>query len=237
MTANPTVRTAIARLAGAPSAVQIAANGVWERAWRLPVGERAASPAEVAEWIVRNDDAGAPADIAIEVFFADVRPDAEWFIGLRLRPDQQSLAAYLITSTVGATSAVRGVGAQAPIADRVLAAWDALIREPRGTLFSSVPDHADIGVVNAWRSVGTCRVWTRGAPLPDPPAIEDVLRGAPELNRPRPLPLALELAFTRPLEHWVGRQVSSRDERGHRLDTRAAADELRLLLGGPASGA
>jgi hypothetical protein len=191
--------------AGRDRIVQVAVGGRWEEARRieLPDGDARARP------LVR--DAGPPgADVAVEF---------EWlghplvFVGARRGPGGPGEEARF-------EEGVARVAALDPD-DPALAL---------ATLAGGTPDtvdHVELGAANAWRSVGPLRLWTRGDEAPE----RDVaarLREHPALAR-CVAPVALEVAFARPRECWIGIELSTPAGAGH-VVAPAAVDAMLARL-------
>jgi hypothetical protein len=85
-------------------------------------------------------------------------------------------------------------------------------------------EHAELGAANAWQSVGPLRLWTRGGPE-TAVAISERLRDHPALARCA-VPVALEIAFRRPRECWIGMEVSEPSGAEHVV----AAETVEALL-------
>jgi hypothetical protein len=184
--------------------VQAAPDGRWEDARSLAV------PAEAAEVRALIAGVGGPgADVAVEF---------EWlgaplvFVGARREPG----------ATGFEDDAVRVVEADPDDPAFALA-----------LLAGGAPeaiDHVELGAANAWRSVGPLRLWTRGQAGPPPPRVAEALRGHPALAR-CVAPVALEVAFRRPRECWIGIEVSTPAGGVHVVDPAAVERRFARLLG------
>ena len=92
----------------------------------------------------------------------------------------------------------------------------------------SEPDHVELGAANAWRSVGPLRLWTQGEP-PAPLGLAARLAAHPALARCT-RPVALEVAFRRPRECWLGVEVSTRVGGVHVVDPAGVEALVARLL-------
>ncbi|GAB2831104.1 hypothetical protein GCM10022221_32400 [Actinocorallia aurea] len=178
------------RAALAVTRLQFASGGVWEEPF--VVRPHTASVRELDEWLDAADE-----DVAVEVFCTD-----EVFLGARVA-DPVFLRAVLEAVRRGTWSTL----ADAP------AHW----RLPDGTplLPGDRPEKLEVGVVNAWRSVGPSLLWRRGEPAPNFARLGEALRLAAYAT-----PVALEAAWTVPatagtVPAWIGVNVS---EPLYRLD-------------------
>jgi hypothetical protein len=140
----------------------------------------------LSDWLATASD-----DIALEIFFGEAA-----FIGLRLKPFQH-LAELMRFCDSPSIDSLRDIFA---------------VPE----LFRGKPDFAELGVVNAWRSVGAKLVWQQGESLPTLDNLEKLLEDSPLWIQSKPL--ALELAYTKPLPHWRAVPVSEQSENVYRLD-------------------
>lgn len=165
------------------------------------------SPAEVSLWL-REYAAEGAADIAVEVFFHEPggesgkgsggeSGDGRVFLGMR-RPELED--PVRAGAFVHAVTASLADGSCARLADAVRRWW-------WPGAFTGPPHALDLGVVNAWHSVGPARVWRTGAPPPEPEDIAERLATRPELLAPSELPLAVEVAYGHPWPHWLGIQL------------------------------
>ncbi len=73
--------------------------------------------------------------------------------------------------------------------------------------------HIELGAANAWQSVGPMRLWTRGRGV-STGTIAARLNKHPALARCI-APVALEVAFNRPRECWIGVEISEPHADGH----------------------
>jgi hypothetical protein len=130
-------------------------------------------------------------DVAVELF-----SDEASLIGLRLKPFQHEakLLSFCENPTMESLREIFGAA-----------------------LFRGKPDYAELGVVNAWKSLGSSIIWRQGERLPNIENLEIWIR---------PKPIALEFAYNQPLPHWQAFPVSVKTEQGYRLDL----DLLRQVL-------
>lgn len=169
-----------------PTSAQFAKAGVWEKAWRIDA-RQPPGPADLA--------ADLPAyladatDLAFEAFFGPA------FFGLRLTGPRTALEPFAL-QCLQALHAARAGGFMAVMQRRFqLPAPDAR------------PAFAEIGCVNAWKSIGALRI-------PDPAAalarFEDTwhaLRQQPLFHDTRHAK-AIEFAGDHPLPHWFALPIS-----------------------------
>lgn len=122
-------------------------------------------------------------DIAVELFFGEAA-----FIGVRLKPFQHESELMRLCANPSITS----------------------LREIFGTeLFCGEPTFAELGVVNAWQSLGTKIIWRQGENVPNRNNLEIWIR---------PKPIAIEFAYSQPLPHWRAYPVSVQSDAGYQLD-------------------
>jgi len=205
-------------LTGQPTALQLAANGAWEQAWRLRPGERPPSAQAVRRWLDRYDDS-----IALEVF---AHPGGEGaFLGARLAGLEPAERARVVQAVVDSVS-----GSAWSDLGEVLAGLEGILPRATEPLLAGDPAWLELGVVNAWRSVGSQVLWRAGEPPPNEGTFRRALRARRQLLAPQANPLALEFAFTDPLPHWLGMPVSKPAREGHVLDLSAALTLSEVLL-------
>lgn len=122
-------------------------------------------------------------DVALELFSGEAE-----FIGLRLKPFRHEAEILRFCDNPDINSLREIFSAE---------------------LFSGKPDYAEIGVVNAWQSLGSKIIWQRGEALPKLESMEVWIR---------PKPIALEFAYKHPLPHWQAFPVSVKTEQGYQID-------------------
>jgi hypothetical protein len=162
--------------------------------------EMPASKTLLSDWLT-----SASEDIALEIFFEEAS-----FVGLRLKPfhHQEELMRFCENPSI---ESLREIFA-AP------------------NLFLGTPDFAELGVVNAWQSVGSKIVWRQGESIPTLKKLEELLANSPLWTQSKPL--ALELAYTKPLSHWTAVPVSEKSEAAYRLDLEALYQALHHRIDG-----
>jgi hypothetical protein len=163
----------------------------------------------------------APTDIGWEVFLAD-GAGSDQFFGIRLaglsKAEQQRFC-------VGALRFFDSRGRRSgqdflEFARNMLAA-------PQ--LLNGQPSFLELGIVNAWRSMGPVRFESApGAPMACE-KLQQALAAHPHYSEIRANPIAIELAFDSPLPHWLGVVVSCAHASGHRIDIEAAAALCRAV--------
>jgi len=163
-----------------PTLGQFAKQGGWEAAWSFPAGEPPA-PEILRAYL------GGAGEVAFEAFFGDA------FFGLRL----QGVAAEV---EAGAQACM---AAMAEAADGA-ALVGALARRLGCDGFGRKLAFAEVGAVNAWRSVGAFRI---DDPSPAMPWLDALLR-APVAHHAMHRK-AIEFAFEDPMPHWFALPVSA----------------------------
>jgi len=204
--------------------MQLAADGEWEKAWSWPVAEPPTDSA-LDDWLDAN--AG---DVAAEIFFSDGTGDdvTGLFIGVRIADLSASARRFFLRHTVD-----RLRTREWPTLSTVVDNWWSTIT-PGTKPTGGGPDVLELGVVNAWRSVGARTVWKKGDPAGDETQLRDLLGSHSPLLRPQPLPIAVELAYGSPRPQWLALPVSERTTEGHRLRLSALADIVRQVADGTA---
>lgn len=168
----------------APTLCQFAKNGQWESAWSFPRSPLP-SHSQLAAYLAQSTE------LAFEAFFGDS------FFGARL---------------TGSALEVENFGVKCL---RAVHAQELFFQVFRHDFCCPVPGqqpaYAEIGCVNAWRSVGALR-----ASMPElaPDRFENLLHTVFEssISRDTHNSKAIEFAFERPLAHWFGLPISGSDE-------------------------
>lgn len=180
----------------APPVLQIAADGHWETATSVNLAEGRASALEAVEQVAR----AAQHDIAVEIMWP-----TQAICGVRWTVDRWNEAAGRTGHAYDALTT--GHTAEA--------ALFALL----GSAPSAMVEFAELGAVNAWRSVGPVALWHQGEELSEE-MIDTALRRRPDIESCG-YPLSVELAVTNPLPCWVGVYVSVPHGQVHHLDRQA----------------
>lgn len=188
----------------AARAIQLAPDGQWERATTLPAA-RASLDAAVA-WVANAHDSDRN---AIEVLFGG--PVFERLIGVR---GASPLLLQLLPGVARpqtwprAIEAVRGVAGPSMF-------------EASTTAF------VELGVFNAWHTFGAARLWSASEGRPAPETVVARALASAHGSAVRPGPILLERAWTSPVEHWIGQDVSEPVVGGYALSTERVRAALR----------
>ncbi|WP_157615493.1 hypothetical protein [Rhizobacter sp. Root404] len=182
---------------------QFAKSGAWEDAWRVD-RKRLVDLSELRDYI------GDSSEIAFESFFDDV------FVGVRCRGAPVTLLQFSL-------ACIHALGKSSP-KDFALSMDRFIGGESR-----QPAQFAEIGCVNAWKSVGPIRINRTPYGFP---AIEDlwplVQRSPCGLDEHHAK--AIEFSFGGPCDHWIGLPVSGRV--GPRaIDADLLAEALTLYAG------
>ncbi len=164
----------------APGMCQFAKDGVWEQAWSFP-GDRLPSPPELDSYLANRGE------VAFEAFFGSA------FFGARLTGTTPEVKAFSLKCIKALT-------------DRATL-FDTFKREIGCPVFGQKPDFAEIGCVNAWRSIGAFRISDLQAASSGFELLWDAICDSP-VGRDTVHAKAIEFAFKQPLEHWFGIPVS-----------------------------
>jgi hypothetical protein len=164
----------------APTLCQFAKDGVWEEAWSFP-SDRPPSLPELESYLANRGE------IAFEAFFGSA------FFGARLSGTAPEVKAFSI-------QCLKAVSAQASF-------FDTFKRELDCPVVGQKPDFAEVGCVNAWRSVGAFRISDLQTASSGFEPLWDLIEGSP-VGRDTDHAKAIEFAFTQPIAHWFGIPVS-----------------------------
>ncbi len=189
--------------ASTPTSGQFAMDGAWEQALSFP-SKRLPDEASLHAYL------GDSTEVAFEAFFGDA------FVGARV---------------IGAPPAIRSFAGQCMVAMHAANHGESFVaafgRHLQLGPLGEVLAFAEVGAVNAWRSVGAFRIQdARGALADLEPlwaALESSPAGCDTQHRK-----ALEFAFEHPLAHWFGIPISTPDAPG-KLSRVLLVDALRLV--------
>lgn len=180
---------------------QFAKDGAWEHAWAFPSDEL---PDEAALCAYL----GTGTEVAFEAFFGDA------FFGVRLS---------------GPPPAIRSFADQCLQAMQAAAqseSFMAALRQQFGPIGEKIA-FAEVGAVNAWRSVGVFRIPDPHSAVSDLNTLWEALKNSP-VGRDARHRKAIEFAFDHPLAHWFGIPVSTRDA-PHKISRALLRDALGLI--------
>jgi hypothetical protein len=179
--------------------VQLAADGEWESCRRTPL---AALDGDAGSALLRSVAGTARHDVGLEVWWP-----GHGFIGVR----------WTLHESDEAVAGLERLLEAAP-ADPV-----GLLEAAAGGPLGPV-SFAEVGAVNAWRSIGPQIVWRRDCPID----VATSLRRRPDLMSCR-FPVAVEFAADTPRPVWLAVEVSAFDGARHRLDEHRLGKCLMVL--------
>ena len=167
----------------APTSCQFAKGGLWESAWSFSI-DRLPSHPELATYLAHSTE------VAFEVFFGHT------FFGARM---------------LGSALEVESFGIKCLQAVRARESFFTVFQREIGCpVAGQQPAFAELGCVNAWRSVGATRI---SGPQLGLAGFEQLWRTVPgsAVGRDTRHAKAVEFAFESPLPHWFGIPVSPAD--------------------------
>ena len=164
----------------APTTCQFAKDGVWEQAWSFP-GNRPPSLTALDGYLENRTE------LAFEAFFGRA------FFGVRLSGTACEVKAFSL-------QCLKAISAQASF-------FDTLRHELGCPVLGQKPDFAEIGCVNAWRSIGAFRMTELPPTASEFELLWSLICDSP-VGRDTGHAKAIEFAFKDPLEHWFGIPIS-----------------------------
>lgn len=164
----------------APTMCQFAKDGLWEQAWSFPC-DRPPSLPELDGYLAHRTE------VAFEAFFGPA------FFGVRLSGTTSEVKAFGI-------KCLNALSAQSSF-------FDALRREIGCPGLGQKPDFAEIGCVNAWRSIGAFRMTELPPTVSEFELLWSLVCDSP-VGRDTDHAKAIEFAFKHPIEHWFGIPIS-----------------------------
>ena len=168
----------------APTSCQFAKGGLWENAWSFP-GSRLPSHPELVAYLAQCTE------VSFEAFFGHS------FFGARMTGSALEVESF----SIKCLSAARAQASFFPV----------LRRELGCPVPGQQPGFAEIGCVNAWRSVGAIRT---SVPELAPARFEQLLQTVrrSSVGRDAQHAKAIAFAFERPLAHWFALPISTPGE-------------------------
>jgi len=163
-----------------PTSFQFAKGGIWENAWSFSV-DRLPSGHELVTYLARGNE------VAFEAFFGRA------FFGARITGSPLDVETFSL-------KCLEAARAQASF-------FPAFQREFGFPVLGQLPTFAEIGCINAWRSVGALCIPHLPLASADFDQLLSSLRGSP-VGHNTCHDKAIEFAFEHPLAHWFGVPVS-----------------------------
>jgi hypothetical protein len=164
----------------APTSCQFAKGGQWEKAWGFSP-DSLPSPLELEAYIAQSNE------IAFEAFFGHA------FFGARKRGSAQELIDFCM-------KCLKAIGSKKHF-------FDTFRHDLGCPVADQPPDFAEIGCVNAWRSIGALRIHPSQLTTLGCESIWHATHDSP-VGRDSQHAKAIEFAFSQPLEHWLGLPIS-----------------------------
>ncbi len=203
---------------GAPFAIKLAADGMWEGAYTAPL-HTSEYQDSLERWL-----AEAGPDVAIEVVFA-----TKAFIGARLRTPERPYAFELARRVFDHLT--DGLGADHRSTSSAASVLDMLDHTIQIRFDGGRPRHAELGVLDRWLTRGPIRLGP--PPWPEPEG-DDALpdhRLSPLLREAAlPTPLMLEVAYGPLGDGWLAMPVPRRARAVGAGDGRIDLNSLSGLL-------
>jgi hypothetical protein len=169
-----------------PTSGQFAKDGAWERAWSF-------ASHELPDKTTLSTYLGPCTEVAFEAFFGDA------FFGARLSGPPPAIRAFADLCLQAMQAATQGESFMAAFSQRL----------PFGPIREKI-SFAEVGAVNAWRSVGAFRIQDPHSALSNFESLWAALESSPVGHDARHRK-AIEFAFDHPLAHWFGIPVSTQD--------------------------
>jgi len=186
-----------------PTSIQFAKGGLWESAWSSSM-DQLPSHQDLVRYLALSTE------VAFEAFFGDA------FFGARMTGSPQEVEGF----SVKCIQAARAQESFFPVLQRELGC----------PVSGQQPAFAEIGCVNAWRSVGVFHI---SEFEPASANFEKLWRSVQEsaVGLDTIHAKAIEFAFERPVAHWFGVPVSSSGG-SHRLSQGLLCQALGLAVPG-----
>ncbi|QTN28473.1 hypothetical protein HZ993_01015 [Rhodoferax sp. AJA081-3] len=186
-----------------PTSGQFAKNGAWEQAWSF----QADGLPDTASLHAYLDES---TEVAFEAFFGDA------FFGVRLAGSPSAIRSFAGQCVQAMQAANQG--------EYLVAALSGLLQ--RGPLGEHLA-FAEVGAVNAWRSVGALRIPDPCGALANVESVWAALERSP-VGCDTQHRKAIEFAFEHPIAHWFGIPLSTPND-PCRVSRALLEDALRLV--------
>lgn len=176
---------------------QVAEDGGWENARRVPMPLASGDLYELKKWLAHTSQ-----DIAIEAFFRS-QNDGFFFFGMRVevmpKDEQISFLERLISSVSNNSSFEQFMH---------------MLSEKLGVLclLHSYPDFIELGAEGFWKSYGSYVVWQKDRQ--ELASVAKIQEGAPQILKVFERPMIMEFAWLDPVPMWLGIPVSEASGRG-----------------------
>lgn len=192
---------------GSVTRLQFAISGKWETALAIERGDIHAV-SRFWSWLPPGET-----EFAIEVFSGLSAP-LDCFLGARFTH------AGVETLRSVARFVKRASSRDVPFAS----AARSISRISGGPLLRGLPEFMEIGMLNGWQSFGPLRFWRQGDAEDPPTMLRKALaeRANKRFKEPTPMPMALEIAHSETLPHWLGFVISRCENDRYVLDTSLA---------------
>lgn len=206
-----------------PLYIQMAKDGIWERAWKVTYADGAPTALEVQRYL-----SGREKDVALEVFFRTADGRRSYFgirhpQGCRFDLNRieflKTLLKIVFESKKSTFEEISKTAALELCANK-------------GALFAGDPDRVDIGVIDYWKSVGKCTVWQKGdvKQLNENALVQALSGHHPELLKNSKNCQGVEFKYFGDLPHWISFEVSEKIEGEFILNPKLVIDKLNRLL-------
>ena len=186
-----------------PTSGQFAKEGAWEHAWSF-ASHTLPDNAALSGYL------GTATEVAFEAFFGEA------FFGARLSGPPPAIRAFADQCLQAMCAAAQGESFMAALGQRL----------PFGPIREKI-SFAEVGAVNAWRSVGAFRIPDPHLALSDFESLWAALESSP-VGQDTQHRKAIEFAFDHPLAHWFGIPVSTQ-ETPHQISRVLLRDALGLM--------
>ncbi|KQW60737.1 hypothetical protein [Ensifer sp. Root127] len=199
-----------------PTHVQCALDGRWEEALLINKQSLLPPKEEFDAWL------GGKTNFALEVFFC-MPHRRVMFVGVRWM-NRLPEELYEAVSSVVQLMEHRQASGKATYPTH-------FFEESLSVrLLTDAPSYLEIGVNNFWQSVGSCVIWNAGEPPADTQgAISRVSALAPQLLKPQPSNVILNVAYKNPISHWAGVEISQETNGAFSFDEELLNDYLGAL--------
>jgi hypothetical protein len=185
-----------------PSSGQFAKDGVWESAWSFEID--ALPPQDKISAYTHSTS-----ELAFEAFFGD------HFFGIRAKGDAEKIHEFAIECVAALDDTLSGKQF-----------FDSLQNRLKLNLFASPMSYAEIGAVNAWRSVGGFKIHNLPVNKTEFDQLFITLQQSNVASN-KSHSKAVEFAFDSPMSHWLAIPIS--DQSVNRVISQSLLNDALLL--------
>lgn len=203
-----------------PRLLQLAIDGKWETALKLPFADGKPQAVMIQEFLAGRRD-----NIAIEIFYETQLGEA--YLGLRYHPQLSGVVGPL-QFLMSVIDSVFGMSDE-PFS-RFVEDLSERVSNRKDTLLVGSPTSVELGIVNYWKSYPPITIWKQGRRMPASESeISDLLRMHDHILHNEDNYAGLEFVYKKLPMHWLAFQVSDKLHSSWELSTETLLKYLQMV--------